>query len=34
MKSGDIEMEDDFGDTGKLDNQEQNIIAVGIRVNF
>jgi len=34
VKSGDIEMEDDSGNTGKLDNQEQNIIAVGIRVNF
>ncbi len=34
VKSGDIEMEDEYGDTGKLDNQQQNIIAVGIRVNF
>ena len=34
VKSDDIEIEDDYGTTGKLDNQQQNIIAVGIRVNF
>ncbi len=34
VKSDDIEMKDDYGTTGKMDNQQQNIIVVGIRVNF